>query len=110
MPEFNPDSAVERYTGPLPIYLSSAREMDHKYMNIPIKPLFIEEMENVKKDQGIPRQTTLLNELRVLLVNYTPAERVAMFEMMTQDYCDTCGHAIRDGVLCQCDHYPQQPS
>lgn len=33
-----------------------------------------------------PRTDTLLNELRNLLLNYTPQERVMMFEMITEGY------------------------
>lgn len=71
--------------------------------NIPITPPEATDQLMTLEEIRSHRTDTLLNELRALLVNYTPAERVAMFEMMTQDYCDTCGHAIRDGVLCQCD-------
>ncbi len=47
------------------------------------------------------RPDTLLNELRALLVNYTPAERVIMFKMIGEDYCVWCGYSHKEGCVCE---------
>ncbi len=67
---------------------------------------FPDGLERVVTFDTPPRTDTLLNELRALLANYTPAERVAMFEMIADGYCWECGRVMGDG---RCGHgYPPE--
>lgn len=45
------------------------------------------------------RPNTLLNELRALLVNYTPQQRLDMFEMIEDGWCVKTGERVE---TCTC--------